>query len=87
MIEALACGTPVIAFEGGSVPEIVAPGETGFIVNSVEEASDAARRLPEIDRRVCRETFERRFTAPRMASEYVRLYGEVIGRPGKAAVA
>jgi glycosyltransferase involved in cell wall biosynthesis len=74
MIEALACGTPVVAFRGGSVGEIIEHGVTGFIVENLEEAIDATRRVGTIDRRACREAFIRRFTATRMASEYIRLY-------------
>jgi glycosyltransferase involved in cell wall biosynthesis len=74
MIEALACGTPVVAYRRGSVPEVIADGETGFIVEDIAGAVDAVRRLPGLDRRRCREAFERNFTAARMASDYVRLY-------------
>jgi glycosyltransferase involved in cell wall biosynthesis len=74
MIEALACGTPVVAYRRGSVPEVLSDGETGFIVDGLDEAIAAARRLPELDRRRCRDAFERNFTASRMANEYVPLY-------------
>src|SRR4029453_15061166 len=74
MIEAMACGLPVIAFPGGSVGEIIDDGVTGFIVHSIEDAVAAVRRIDTIDRRVCRETFERRFAARRMASNYVDVY-------------
>ncbi len=74
MIEAMACGTPTIAFPGGSVPEIITDGVSGFIVNSIEEAVDAIHRIPQICRKGCRREFERRFTAPRMTSEYLALY-------------
>jgi glycosyltransferase involved in cell wall biosynthesis len=77
MIEALACGTPVIAFPGGSVEEVVEPGETGFIVSSVDAAVDAVHRIERIDRFRCREAFERRFTAERMAEDYEAIYREV----------
>jgi glycosyltransferase involved in cell wall biosynthesis len=80
MIEALACGTPVIAFRRGSVAEIIDHARTGFVVDNLDEAVSAVRRIDTLDRRCCRETFERRFTDRRMASEYVRIYGEVIGR-------
>jgi len=78
MIEALACGTPVVAFRGGSVEEIVEPGRTGFIVDTLDEAIAATRRVETLDRRVCRETFERRFTARRMAEDHVALYTRVM---------
>lgn len=74
MIEAMASGTPTIAFPCGSVPEIMSDGVTGFVVNSIEEAVDAIRRVPQICRKACRREFERRFTAPRMTSEYLALY-------------
>jgi glycosyltransferase involved in cell wall biosynthesis len=74
MIEALACGTPVVAFRGGSVPEVIDQGVTGFLVDSIEEAVDATRAVAGLDRRRCRAVFERRFSATRMASDYLRLY-------------
>ncbi|MBK6263905.1 glycosyltransferase family 4 protein [Marivirga sp. S37H4] len=75
MIESMACGTPVIAFEKGSVPEIVEEGITGFIVNSVSEALETIQsKLPAFNRFLCRATFEKRFTVERMANEYVKLY-------------
>jgi glycosyltransferase involved in cell wall biosynthesis len=78
MIEALACGVPVIAFEGGSVREVLDDGVTGFVVDRVDEAVAAVRRIGQIDRKACRTAFERRFTATRMASEYVQLYRELV---------
>jgi glycosyltransferase involved in cell wall biosynthesis len=78
MIEAMACGTPVIAWREGSVPEVVSDGVTGFIVESVDDAVRAIARLGEIDRRGCREEFDRRFTVARMARDYVRVYARVI---------
>ncbi len=82
MIEAMACGLPVIAFPGGSVREIIDDGMTGFVVDNVEDAADAVRRIDQFDRRQCRKTFEQRFTARRMASQYVDTYHRLIaGRP------
>jgi glycosyltransferase involved in cell wall biosynthesis len=78
LIEAMACGTPVIAYRGGSVEEIVSPGETGFIVSNLDEAVEAVARLGEIDRRHCRRVFEKCFTAGRMARDYTRLYAELL---------
>lgn len=80
MIEAMACGTPVIAYRGGAVPEIMEEGQTGFIVEDLEDAVEAARRIPTLSRRRCREVFEQRFTATRMANEYVRVYERLINR-------
>jgi glycosyltransferase involved in cell wall biosynthesis len=78
MIEALACGTPVIAFRGGSVEEIIEDGVSGFIVDNVDQAVDALNRIDTIDRRACRLAFERRFTARRMGQDYVRAYEHVL---------
>jgi len=85
MIEAMACGTPVIAFRGGSVEEIIEDGVTGFIVGSVEEAVEAVRRLPSIDRKKCRAIFEERFSARRMCEGYLRVYERVIEEDGEAS--
>ncbi len=74
MIEAMACGTPVVAWRRGSVPEIVDHGETGFIVATEDEAVEALARLHLIDRRGVRDVFEQRFTATVMARNYLRLY-------------
>jgi glycosyltransferase involved in cell wall biosynthesis len=80
MIEAMACGTPVLAFSHGSVPEIVEPGVTGYVVNNVEEAIASVRPLLALDRARVREQFEARFSAERMALDYVRLYERLLGR-------
>src|SRR5579883_1436535 len=74
MIEAMACGTPVIAFARGAVPEVVDPGITGFIVSSIDEAVGCIERARGLDRRECRRHFERRFGAARMAREYSTIY-------------
>jgi glycosyltransferase involved in cell wall biosynthesis len=80
MIEALACGTPVVAFRGGSVEEVLDPESTAFIVDSLEEAIEATRRVETLDRRTCRRVFEKRFTAERMAQQYVQVYGDLCAR-------
>ena len=85
MIEAMACGTPVIAFRGGSVAEIVDEGVTGFVVGSIEEAAEAVHRIPSIDRRECRAAFERRFSARRMCEDYLRAYARGIWEKKRAA--
>jgi glycosyltransferase involved in cell wall biosynthesis len=77
MIEAMACGTPIIAWNRGAVPEVVEHGVTGFIVHSVDEAVDAVRRIDTLDRRRIRAEFERRFTSATMAHNYVRLYEQL----------
>jgi glycosyltransferase involved in cell wall biosynthesis len=74
MTEAMACGTPVIAFKSGSVPEVVDDGMTGFVVSGEAEAIQAIGRLGELDRRRVRAHFESRFTARRMSEEYLRHY-------------
>ncbi|MGH6884496.1 MAG: glycosyltransferase family 4 protein [Geminicoccales bacterium] len=79
MIEALACGTPVVAYLRGSVPEVIEDGRTGFIVEDVAGAVAAVRQLHTLSRRACREAFESRFTARRMADDYVRLYHRLAG--------
>jgi glycosyltransferase involved in cell wall biosynthesis len=80
MIEAMACGTPVIAFDHGSVREVLEDGVTGFIVDDMRQAIAATRRALTLDRRRIRETFERRFSARRMAKEYLQLY-ETLASP------
>ena len=80
MIEAMACGTPVIAFPRGSVPEIVEDGVTGFIVGNEGEAAAAARRLNTLDRARIRRIFEERFTVRRMAEDYLQIYRKLIAR-------
>jgi glycosyltransferase involved in cell wall biosynthesis len=74
MIEAMACGTPVIAMRNGSVPEVIEEGVTGFIVESEDQAVQAVARLPELNRKRVRQTFVKCFTARRMAEDYVELY-------------
>ena len=86
MIESLACGTPVVAFRGGSVTEVIEDGVTGFVVDDLDEAIEATRRTPALSRRLCRESFLRRFTAERMTSRYVRLYRELVAGTVEAGV-
>ncbi|MER9883852.1 MULTISPECIES: glycosyltransferase, partial [unclassified Mesorhizobium] len=73
-IEAMACGTPVVAFRRGAIPEIIDDGVSGWIVDTVEEAVGALRRIDSLDRARVRQTFEKRFTVERMCSDYVALY-------------
>ena len=77
MIEAMACGAPVVAFNHGSVPEVIEDGLTGFIVDDIEGAVRAVDRLPSISRAAVRERFEERFTARRMAEDHVALYARL----------
>jgi glycosyltransferase involved in cell wall biosynthesis len=81
MIEALACGTPVIAFRRGSVPEIVEDGVTGFIVEDETSALAAIAQIDTLDRRRIRREFERRFTSRRMAEDYLALYRQLSQPP------
>jgi glycosyltransferase involved in cell wall biosynthesis len=78
MIEAAACGTPVIAFNAGSVSEVVEDGVTGFIVRDEAEAMAALEKVPTLDRRHIRQRFEERFTARRMAQDYLATYAELM---------
>ncbi len=79
VIEAMACGTPVIAYRRGSMSELIIDGVTGFLVDSFEEAVGAVDRIGEIDREECRAHVERHFTVERMASRYLELYGRLCG--------
>ena len=79
MIEAMACGTPVIAFRRGSVPEVIDDGVSGFVVDNEDEALVAIARVNELDRRRVRAAFEQRFTAARMARDYLAKYSELVG--------
>ncbi len=87
MIEAMACGTPVIAYRHGSVPEIIDHGITGFVVDSQEEAIAMAKDIDRIDRRRCRHEFEQRFAAPVMARQYLDVYRDLVNTRVPAQVA
>lgn len=78
MVEAMATGTPVIAYRRGSVPEIVKNGETGFVVENIEEMVEAMKKIDEIDRKKCRERVEKYFSYQRMVDEYEKLYNSLI---------
>ncbi len=90
MIEAMACGAPVIAFNRGSVPEVIEDGVTGFVVEDETSAVGAVRQLSRLSRQVIRKRFEERFTARRMAKDYLACYRMMIGaatqRPRIASV-
>jgi glycosyltransferase involved in cell wall biosynthesis len=79
MIESMACGTPVVAWPRGSVPEIIDPDVTGYIASSIDEAAAAVTSARRLDRRTCREMFERRFTSERMARDYLQIYRQLSG--------
>ena len=78
LIEAMACGTPVIAFARGSIPEIVRHGETGYIVEDIQDAVSAVATIQSIDRFACREDVEQRFSHKRMARDYVDTYEKIL---------
>ena len=78
MIESMACGTPVLAWNCGSVPEIIDEGRTGFIVDSIPQAIEAAKKISSLDRSMVRQCFEQRFTVKRMAEQYLSLYQKLI---------
>jgi glycosyltransferase involved in cell wall biosynthesis len=78
MIEAMACGTPVIACARGSVPEIIEHGTTGFLIKNVEEGVQAVESIPGLSRKRCRQVFEERFTVTRMARDYVAVYEQMV---------
>ena len=87
MIEAMACGTPVIAFDNGSVPEVMEDGVTGFIVGEIDEAAEAVGRVRNLSRARCREVFEKRFTVVRMANDYINVYERMLRRGATYACA
>lgn len=80
MIEAMACGTPVIAWRSGSVPEVIDEARTGYTVRSIDKAVAAVAKAERLDRRAIREVFESRFTADRMAQDYVAIYRRLLAK-------
>jgi glycosyltransferase involved in cell wall biosynthesis len=87
MIEAMACGTPVIAYRNGSVPEVIEDGVTGFIVRDEAEAVRAVERVAALSRHACRLAFERRFDATAMVDNYVEVYRQVVQRAHRPVTA
>jgi glycosyltransferase involved in cell wall biosynthesis len=83
LIEALACGTPVVAYRRGSIPEIIEDCATGFVCDGLDDMLAAMQRIPELDRRQCRRSFEQRFTVERMTQDYLRVYERVLDRTGQ----
>ncbi len=77
MIEAMACGTPIIAYSCGSVSEVMKEGVTGWVVKNVEEGIESLKKIGEFDREGCRAHFEKNFTSARMAQDYLRVYSEI----------
>jgi glycosyltransferase involved in cell wall biosynthesis len=78
LLETMACGTPIVAYRNGSVPEIVESGVNGFIVDGLDAAVRAVEQAAVLDRRRCRDAFERRFTVDRMARDYLRIYERLV---------
>ncbi len=78
VVEAMASGTPVIAMNRGSMAELIRDGETGFLVNSVEEAVEAVKKIDSLSRKECRESVEKRFSVDRMVDDYIRVYEEIL---------
>jgi glycosyltransferase involved in cell wall biosynthesis len=78
MIEAMAAGTPVIAYGRGSVPEVIQDGVSGFVVHNVDEAAHAVEKLESLDRLACRKDFEARFSSTRMALDYIAVYEQLL---------
>jgi len=83
MIESIACGTPVLAFRAGSVPEIIDEGITGYVVSSVDEAVEAVNKIRHLNRNDCRKKFEERFEVSNMVDNYEKVYSHLIERKTK----
>jgi glycosyltransferase involved in cell wall biosynthesis len=79
VVESLACGTPVVASPQGSLPELIRPGINGFLATDVEESTTALGEIADIDRATCRSDAETRFSAERMARDYLAVYGRILG--------
>jgi len=86
MIESMACGTPVISFRKGSIPAVLDEGVIGFVAEDVRSAVEALVKVKSLDRRRCREVFEKRFTAKRMADDYLTVYNELVSASGLPAL-
>ena len=78
VVEAMSSGTPVIAMNRGSMPELIRDGETGFLVNSIDEAAEAVQKVADISRKKCRESVEKRFSVDRMVADYIKVYETII---------
>ena len=82
VVEAMACGCPVIAFNKGSMPEIIINGHNGFLVDNVDEAVSAVEKIPSVDRATCRRVVEEKFTADRMVDDYINVYKKILEMKG-----
>ena len=80
IVEAMACGTPIITFNRGSAPEIIKDGVTGYVVDTVDEMVDAIKKFDHIDRKACREWVEQNFTVQRMVDSYEKTVQEILSR-------
>lgn len=78
VVESMACGTPVIAFSKGSMPELITPGYDGFLAKDIPEAVELCKQIDNIDRSNCRKTVEKRFSKQRMAADYIKLYQKIL---------
>ena len=78
VVESMACGTPVIAFNKGSMPELIINGKTGFLVDTVDEAVDGVSRIKSVSRKDCRSHVEEYFTAERMVDDYIKVYRKIL---------
>ncbi len=85
MIESMACGTPVIAFPHGSVPEVMVDGQSGYIVDDVDSAVEALKRVRSFDRQLCRNVFEEKYTSRRMAADYLKIYERLVNNAKQTA--
>jgi glycosyltransferase involved in cell wall biosynthesis len=82
VVESMACGTPVVAYKRGSMPEIIDEGVTGFVVDGPAQAVSAVTRVGELSRATCRTVAERRFSSERMVQDYLAVYEQVLGGCG-----
>ena len=78
VVESMACGTPVVAFNKGSMKELISDGKTGFLVNNIKEAIESINKVYKIDRKYCREWVEKRFTRERMVDDYINVYKKIL---------
>ncbi len=78
--ESMFCGTPVVAFEKGSMSELILHGKTGFLVNTIDEAVETLKNIPQINRKYCRQWAEKKFSKEKMIEDYINVYNKVLGK-------